>query len=248
MKVIAVLTCLLLVTITTYAEADSILFEKYIFNLRTDQGESENKPIKKILLIGDSFMQGYGPSFKALFSKRGIIAIDASKPSTGLVIINKYYWPEEFPRLLDKHSPQLVICSMGANDTQGMRLGKKVLAFGNREWINEYGERVKHFLILARKKEARFIWLGLPQMRSPAYDRKVRVVNEICKKVIEENGGLFISTNNLLENNGISVDQKEKRRSSIVVMRNDDGIHYSMKGYQKITNAVVQQLSQMHEL
>jgi hypothetical protein len=153
------------------------------------------------------------------------------------------YWPEKLQQLLDMHSPQLVICSMGANDTQGMRMGDKVLAFGSHEWRNEYGVRINYLLDLAKQKEIEFVWVGLPQMRSPNYDKKVKVVNEVSKMIIDGNGGMFIPTYKILPEDYFSYNPNSDSVYAENIMRNRDGIHYSMKGCRKIADTVVQKLS-----
>lgn len=70
-----------------------------------EQGDNKSADALHILLIGDSFMQGYGPALKMLLSKNGATVVDVSKPSTGLVMKSKYDWHEQLSDLLDKHAP-----------------------------------------------------------------------------------------------------------------------------------------------
>lgn len=185
-------------------------------------------PVRKVLLIGDSFMQGYGPQLKSLLARRGISVVDASRPATGLVICNVPTWYERFPRLMDRHQPQLVICSLGANDTQNIRTGNKILVFGKNEWISEYERRIMMLLTTAEQSDARFVWLGLPRMRSSAYDLKVKLVNSVCSRMMAVNGGRYI---------GISA-----AAGFNAAERADDGIHFVMKGYRCIAGVVVNRL------
>lgn len=206
---------------------------------------AKQREVKKVLLMGDSFMQGYAPSFKAQLAKRGISTVGTGRQSTGLVIRNKYVWMDHFPELLDEHDPQLVICCMGANDTQGMRVGKRVLAFGKNEWKQEYGDRVKSLLVVAREAGARFAWVGLPRMRNRSYDRDVSVINEVVRKVMEENGGVFVSTYGVLPEFG---EPRPDATGSGAAYRASDGIHCNDKGYRLVVQGIVRKLAELKVL
>jgi hypothetical protein len=61
---------------------------------------------------------------------------------------------------------------------------------------------------------------------------------------MEDNGGIFIGTYNILsEANNWNLKEGMSNYSDDYSLRNEDGIHYSMKGYQKVTSVVVNQIN-----
>lgn len=127
---------------------------------------------------------------------------------------------------------------MGANDTQGMIEDGRVLVFGSAEWRVEYEKRVKQLLESSRKAGARFAWVGLPQMKNKTYNKKVAVINEVCRNVMEAGGGMFVPTESYSSSGGVDIAGRVENN-----LRSDDGIHFNLKGSRIVAKNVMSHLS-----
>lgn len=68
----------------------------------------------KILLVGDSLAVGLAPTFKALATQDGYVPTASAVSGTTIS-----YWAGKLPALLAKEQPQLVLVSLGTNDSVG---------------------------------------------------------------------------------------------------------------------------------
>jgi hypothetical protein len=194
----------------------------------------------RILLVGDSLMQGLGPSMQALFRKRGISVVSAAKPATGLTNRQFYSWEQHLPVLIEQHKPDTVLFLLGANDIQGMRAGGRTVVFGTRPWIQEYQARIANLLELAG--DARVFWVGLPRMRSAGYDKNVRMLNALFQETVAHFGGTYVSTEEVFGSRGEPYSPYVYKDGKRVLVRAGDGIHMTMKGYEMITETVARRL------
>ncbi len=147
----------------TYEDSEKLLeLDKSIFynpkHLKTTENSSAlheyNAQIPdyikktKVLLIGDSMMmEGLGTGLQSLLSKRDdLVVVRVGRHSTGLVIPKYFDWPNELEKLLEKHNPDILIVSLGANDTQKIIIDNITYPIGTEDWINIYNNYTFDFL------------------------------------------------------------------------------------------------------
>ena len=194
----------------------------------------------KILLVGDSLMQGLGPSMQALFRKKGILVVSAAKPATGLTNRHFYPWEQQLPILVERHRPDVILFLLGANDIQGMRVGGRTVAFGTTPWKHEYLARIA--TLMEQAGDARVYWIGLPRMRNTSYDKHVKMLNVLFQDTVAHFEGIYIPMDEVFGPKDEPYSPYAYRGGRQVLVRAADGIHMTMKGYAIVTETVARRL------
>lgn len=194
----------------------------------------------RILLVGDSLMQGLGPSMKDLFSKNGITVINAAKPATGITNTQFYSWERQLPVLLGTHKPDVILFLLGANDIQGMSIEDRIVAFGTKQWIQEYRSRIATLIGMAG--DAHVYWVGIPRMKSGRYNKNVKMLNALFRDTVAKFNKTFISTEEVFGPREQPYSPYAHQEGKRVRVRTDDGIHMTMKGYEMITDTIARRV------
>ena len=196
-----------------------------------------------VLLTGDSLIAGgLATTLSRTLARRGDLrAVHAFRIGTGLANPDLFDWAAEVPALVAREDPQLVICSLGANDGVALREGERVLAFGDNEWSSVYRQRVVGLMRALAAHGARVLWLGLPPMRDKRLAARAKVLNRIFAQAADqvprveylEVGMLFSDPDGGF---ATYVKQGDGRRARL---RLDDGVHYSPAGARAIARWVM---------
>lgn len=89
--------------------------------------------------------------------------------------------------MIGDEKPDAVIVAIGANDGQGFVEDGKTLAFGSDAWVKVYRQRTTDFLNLLTQNGAHVVWVGLPPMKSGAYNDRTAEINRIAYTVVSQN-------------------------------------------------------------
>ena len=197
----------------------------------------------RVLLVGDSMMQGVAPHLAKALQKAHVKAIDASKQSTGLTYPTYFDWPEKIRELIPKEKISVLVVMMGANDTWDMVLAGKYERFGSERWRSIYAQRVASILQFAHSQHVRVIWLGAPNMGKEKVNNGVRLLNQLYASAMTDGISRFVSTREALSDNA-DVYQRyiTKEDGTSVVVRSEDGIHFTRDGHKILTQLVLKQL------
>ncbi len=199
-----------------------------------------------VALTGDSMM-AVGLSATMLREAAGdknLRLVKAFRSGTGLARPDVFNWMDEYPAMVGTEKPDVVIVSIGANDGQGFVVDGKVQAFGTDAWRKTYQSRVSDYLALVESSGARIVWVGLPPMRSAAFNDKIDMINRIAYAVISRdtratwwNSAPFVA------------DEFGRFREFLALangknlhVRSDDGIHYSDEGAALMTSVLMKWL------
>lgn len=142
-----------------------------------------------VALVGDSMM-AVGLSDMLLRQTAGeqnVRVIKAFKSGTGLARPDVFDWVQEYPAMIGTDKPDAVIVAIGANDGQGFVESGKTLAYGSDAWVKAYQQRVADFLALLTQNGARVVWVGLPPMKSGAYNQRAVEINRIAYSIVSQN-------------------------------------------------------------
>ena len=159
---------------------------------KPDSQASEADKIKprKILIAGDSMiLEGFGVALERKLKKyEGLEIIREGKYSSGLSRPDYYDWNASLKEKLEKHHPDLLIVSLGANDPQDiLDQNKKRHYVATEGWNKIYSERALHFLQIAQGMGVPTIWVGLPIMGHKKYGQRIANINtlvaEQCSQV-----------------------------------------------------------------
>ncbi|MGR2682330.1 SGNH/GDSL hydrolase family protein [Chromobacterium haemolyticum] len=203
------------------------------------------RPGSKVLLAGDSMMQGVAPHLlRPLFKLHQIKALDLSKQSTGLTYPDFFNWPDTIERQLAANPDTgLVVVFLGANDTWDMVGGSRYIRFASEEWEQRYRERIRAILASARKHRTQLLWLGAPNMGKDKLNRGVHYINGIFREEVEGAGQRYLSTREALG----SVDEAFTKFMTLpdqgeVAVRTADGIHFTRQGQVLLARRVLAEL------
>jgi hypothetical protein len=134
-----------------------------------------------VLLIGDSMMAGsLGAAIsRTLGANPRFRVVRAAQVATGLSRPDLFDWMSVVGPLLEREKPQLVVCSLGANDGQRIFENDRALSFGTAAWNKAYRERVSAMMRKLAGSGARVLWLGLPPMRDERLSRRAAHLSRI---------------------------------------------------------------------
>ncbi|HMY39878.1 MAG TPA: hypothetical protein PK011_11185, partial [Marinagarivorans sp.] len=164
-------------------------------------------PADKVLLVGDSMMQGVAPYvMSALRKQYAAEAIDLSKHSTGLAYPGFFNWPDTIKEHLTKTQFKALVIFLGANDTWDIIYKGKSIAIGNDFWRSLYSERVESILTSAQEHAVQVIWLGAPPMGRDKMNKYVPALNQVYQASVDKFKPLavFSPTANSLSSDGLT--------------------------------------------
>jgi S-formylglutathione hydrolase FrmB len=190
----------------------------------------------KVLLLGDSMMlEGFGPPLQRKLKKfEGLTVRRDGRYGAGLCRLDVFDWLKYFDEMLDKYEPELVIITLGANDTQDILNagGKKRVHVASDEWNEIYGQRVRDLLSRAAARNVRVFWAGLPIMGREPYGARAANINRVVEKACAE------SSNGRFWDGWLAVADAEGKYAAFAVdaqgrhvrIRAKDSIHLTEKG------------------
>lgn len=189
----------------------------------------------EVALAGDSMMAvGLAPTLKRwLALQKNVHVTRAYRSGTGLSRPEIFDWPSEYPRMLGDVKPSIVICAMGANDAQNVQIGKKVLEFDTPEWDEYFRARISGYLDILTRERAHVLWVGLPEMRSPGFAKKIAHVNVLLKTTLARypNTTWLDPDPRLGDTPNKGFQQfRANPQGKPIKMRADDGIHLTDDG------------------
>ena len=209
------------------------------------QSEPKSLMKKRVLVVGASSIQfAIGAELeKRIPQYEGVEVLRFGKLASGLARPDFFDWPKQIKKLVADFQPDLMIANFGGNGAQSIPLGNyKQAKFRSPEWDEEYSRRVQVIVGIAQAGGADVVFLGMPNMRSKKFAKKMRYLNKVQKSAAEEKGALWIPTWSL------SSDAKGKYRKLVrigkkrALMRTSDGVHYSRMGARFVIKNVLQKL------
>lgn len=200
-----------------------------------------------VALVGDSMM-AVGLSDTLLRETAGdqnIRVIKAFKSGTGLARPDVFDWMQEYPAMIDSARPDAIIVAIGANDGQGFVENGKVLAYGSDAWVNAYQKRTSDFLALLTQNGARVVWVGLPPMKSGAYNERAAEINRIAYSVVSRNplATWWNPQSYIGDESGGFRELLTAANGKTTRIREADGIHLSDEGAAMLTPSLIQWLN-----
>jgi hypothetical protein len=163
------------------------------------------------------------------------------KSGTGLARPEVFDWQSEYPAMLKSampkdalgggEKPEVVVVAIGANDGQGFVEDGVTYLFGTAAWQAIYQRRVQAFLDLLEADGATVVWIGLPPMKSDAYDARIALVNRIDYAVVSASPkAVWFSSAGLVGDAKGHFQDYGQVRGTMTRLRQADGIHLSDDG------------------
>lgn len=202
---------------------------------------------ERILLVGDSLMQGLAPHLiTGLKRKYKVESMDLSKHSTGLTYPAFFDWPATVEDAFELEHYAVVVVFLGANDPWDMTIHGDYIRFGSERWAAVYRERVARIINTAAEHSARLIWLGVPPLGRDDLLGKAPTLNAIYAEEASKMPlfARFVATDPTLTADGSSftkfLDLPE--RGSVMV-RTDDGVHFTTQGHRLLADLMLTQFT-----
>lgn len=200
----------------------------------------------RILLVGDSLMQGVAPHLiTALKRNYKVESMDISRHSTGLTYPAFFDWPATVKAAFELENYQAVIVFLGANDPWDMTLQGKYVRFGSERWKEVYSARVKQIIQTAAEHSARLIWLGAPPMGREDLVGKEPLLNDIYASEAAKYPlfARFVATSTSLSDDGSFTKFLELPDRGSVMVRTDDGVHFTTQGQKLLARLTLAQFT-----
>lgn len=195
----------------------------------------------RVGVFGDSFGDGvWAALYHQLPQRDSFQVVKFSQQSTGFTRYQSLNLEEHLAEQIATEPVDIAVISFGANDTQGVMHKGKFAALLSPEWKEEIGARIDRYVALLRKQGAIVYWVGLPVMRKPSFDADISGMNAFFAERMERLGVPFIDTRPLSVDEGgtYAAYLPDPVTKAPRLMRANDGIHMSMKGYERLTEGL----------
>ena len=198
----------------------------------------------RIGVFGDSMADGlYAGLYRDLQDQPNVSVTKFSQVSTGL---SRYDYVNSHAKTraqLDEHPVDVAVMLFGTNDAQGIDTGDTVHIFGTDGWKAAYARRIDDLVALLRSRNVVVYWVGLPRMKRDSFDGRMMLINEVVEARMRALEVPWIETVGLTSNaDGGYEAYLPNAGGRRVLMRADDGIHMSMAGYLRMSEAVAARL------
>ncbi|MCU6244193.1 DUF459 domain-containing protein [Enterobacter asburiae] len=217
-----------------------------VSSLYDNQGKAVLPAGKKVLLTGDSMMEGVAPRVLHLLrSNHDTLGLNLSKRSTGLAYPGFFNWPVTIANTL-AGDPDigLLVVFLGPNDPWDMPVarGRSYLKFRSDTWEREYRHRIEQILSLSQKYRIPVIWLLPPNMRKPSLNKNMAWLDTLYTSEVNAARGITINVNTVFGYQGDVFSPTIHLNGKRVHIRANDGIHYSPAGESLIAKAIIDQI------
>ena len=195
-------------------------------------------------VFGDSLGDGmWAGLYRLLPAAEGYRVTKHSKVSTGLVRRDYFDWPTKVREVTARERVDVAVVMIGTNDRQPIvENGRHALR--SPAWERIYTARIDAMIEPLKAAGAEIFWVELPAMRSPRFGGDMQYFNGLYRARAAAHGITFVPTwqRTLGEGGAYSAygtDDAGRTR----LMRTDDGIHFTMRGYIQLAGFVTQAMA-----
>jgi hypothetical protein len=193
-----------------------------------------------LVMVGDSLGEGvWGSLYWRFYSTREVKVINAAKAATGF---NRTPYEESLD-LGNGQTAQLAVVMTGANDAQNvwpLQEGGAPGVFGTAAWAPLYRRRIDRFFDTARLRGTTVIWIGMPVMRDPGFERRMAVVREAQREACQARGVTYLDlVPPSVDAAGAYTETKKDDKGRFRTFRGDDGVHLTVYGSEWVAEIVL---------
>ena len=191
---------------------------------------------RKILVLGDFLANGAADGLSEAFAKSpGVVIVDRSNGSSGLVRDDYYDWIAEAPAIIEEVKPAIIVMQIGSNDRQQLVVNGEREAVRSANWLAEYERRTKQLIGILRSRNTPLLWVGLPAFKSPSMTTDIVALNGVHRKLVELAGGEYIDIwDGFVDEEGKFIFTGSDINGQQVRLRGSDGINLTQAGRRKI--------------
>lgn len=169
--------------------------------------------------------------------------------SSGLSRPDYYDWPQRLAHVLTEEKPDVIVLIFGSNDAQNVQVGGRVLEAGSPEWLADYRTRVARVMDLVNQPGTRTVWVGLPPMRGAGYDRDMSSLDTIYREEASTRPWVsYVPTRQQFAGGDGSYVASIDEGGGPVELRQDDGVHWSIAGSERVGRLAYGAFAPLHGL
>jgi hypothetical protein len=199
----------------------------------------------RVLLMGSSSMKGaMGMALEQeLATWEDVVIMKRAESATGLARPDYFDWMAEARTLAKSAQPDVVLCNLGPNDAQGLKVGSGWYIWGTDEWREAYQDRVR--MILAAFEGIPFYWIGPPAMRRKNTSLRQALLSIFIANVARDDpDATFIDLHAMTSDaNGRYKLKLEDQDGRKIKARSGDGIHFKLDGARIIARHVLHRIA-----
>ena len=191
---------------------------------------------RKILVVGDFLANGTADGLTSAFSQApGVVVVDRTNGSSGLVRDDYYNWPEQARSIVEEAQPSIIVVQLGSNDRQQLLVNGKREPVRSLSWVAEYERRTQSLIDALGGGKTPLLWVGLPAFKSPSMTTDMVALNGVIRKQVEKAGGEFIDIwDGFVDEEGKFIYTGSDINGQQVRLRGSDGINVTKAGRRKI--------------
>lgn len=186
----------------------------------------------RLAVIGDSMAEDLSEALDRFYAEDPNLAvINMSVGSSGFVREDYFNWNKAAGEQIAEQTFDIAVVFIGINDRQNIK-GAKPLT---DEWTEAYRARVTNFLDQMRVAGKPVIWVGLPPMKGKSFGKDMGQISSIQRLATFAGGAEFLDIyERFLNEEGAYSSYGPNLNGERVLMRKDDGIHFSNAGADKL--------------
>ncbi|MBT8193361.1 MAG: DUF459 domain-containing protein [Acidimicrobiia bacterium] len=197
---------------------------------------SEADPLR-LWIIGDSFIELFGPALVNRSLDTGVISAEADfRYVSGLSRPDFFDWPAYVVDEFQARRPEAVVVMFGGNDAQDVEVGDIRYDVGTEAWSDLYHTRVAEMMDALLTGTDRVYWIGLPIMKSDRFTANARTMNEAYETQAGQRPGVtYFSSFELFTDE----DGEYNAYLDGKLMRFTDGAHFVWNGAYRLADAIL---------
>ncbi len=197
----------------------------------------------RVVVLGDSLADGvWAGLVQALADDPDVEVIKKSEEGSGLTRTDAT-WDGIVTSLSPAEAPHIAVVVFGIADRKALRIEGAKAEVGSEAWIQEYGRRVDALVKALKRRGAAVYWIGLPIMRGPNTRRDTEIMNNVFRERALLNGTKFISTwEGFADPGGNYTDYGPDLTGKVRQLREADGVHLTLRGYEKLAHFAEQEI------
>lgn len=191
---------------------------------------------RKILVLGDFLANGAADGLSEAFAQApGVVVVDRTNGSSGLVRDDYYDWLEQAPGIVEEVQPAIIVVQIGSNDRQQLLVNGEREAVRSVNWLAEYERRTEQLIRILRGGNTPLLWIGLPAFNSSVMTTDMVAFNGVYRKLVEKSGGEFIDIwDGFVDEEGKFIFTGSDVNGQQVRLRGSDGINLTKAGKRKV--------------
>jgi hypothetical protein len=195
-----------------------------------------------VIVAGDSIADGiWGGLYRKLLRDKRYEIVRKARNSSGFVAFD---WVEELRGMEEFKRADAVIFLAGTNDRQSfVRQGKPRYLFGTNEWEEGYRERVGALMQALKEQNIPLVWISLPIARKDEFNKDSRYLNNLFAQAAAKAGVHYIDIWPMFaDKDGQYTAYLPDADGRNRLLRDNDGIHFTPRGYEMIADTVLETL------